>query len=297
MNFTQAPINDGLSEVALDARAHLMRVRGDASLVTREMRTAATDAVAEGRTILIVDMSAATNVGGPVAWELSRAHERLIWRAGRVIVVFDSSALGPLFDAFGLHRTPDVVPTIDAGLAAASVSEAGIAVAHDSAAEQAPAPPPGPPGNGAGVAEAQPTFAWRRHQDLPASWSFELPGGAEGPRIARAAVGRVLLGRMPESERRDAVLLVSETVMNSVMHGDAGDGSSRIGLTVTVSPERVRVEVSDPQGGFEPPAYPADELALSGRGLPIVHSLAQAWGVDPEPGGGVWFELPSGAAA
>ena len=295
MNLTEAPMNDGLSEVALDARAHLMRVRGDASLVTRELRTAATAAIAAGRTVLIVDMSAATNVAGPVAWELSRAHERLIWRAGRVVVVFDSSALGPLFDTFGLHRTPDVVPTIDAGLTAASVSEAGMAVARGMAAEQAPAPPPGPPGNGAGVAEAPSTFAWRRLQDVPASWSFEMRGGAEAPSIARAAIGRVLSGRMPESQRRDALLLVSETVTNSVQHGGAG-ADDTIELTVTVTRERVRVEVRDPLGGFEPPAYPSDELALAGRGLPIVHSLAQAWGVEAAPVGRVWFELPCATA-
>ena len=296
MSLTKVPTDDGLSEVALDARAHLMRVRGDASLVTRELRTAATAAIAAGRTVLIVDMSAATDVGGPVAWELSRAHERLIWRAGRVIVVFDSPALGPLFDTFGLHRTPDVVPTIDAGLTAASVSEAGMAVAHGMAAEQTPAPLSGPPGNGAGVAEAPATFAWRRHQDVPASWSFEMRGGAEAPSIARAAIGRVLRGRMPEPQRRDALLLVSETVTNSVLHGGGASADDTIELTVTVTRERVRVEVSDPLGGFQPPACPSDELALSGRGLPIVHSLAQAWGVEGAPVGRVWFELPCATA-
>jgi hypothetical protein len=57
----------------------------------------------------------------------------------------------------------------------------------------------------------------------------------------------------------------------------------------------VRVEVTDPHGGFRPPPYPDDPLA-AGRGLPIIHSLARTWGVDGPPGGHVWFELARAAA-
>jgi anti-sigma regulatory factor (Ser/Thr protein kinase) len=254
--------------------------------------------MAAGRTGLVVDLSLATNVGGPIAWELSRAHERLLWRAGGVTVIFESSALEPLFDAFGLHRSPDVVPTLDAGLAAANVGEAGTAAAHCSELEVAPAPAPGPPGNGAGAAEAAaeaPAFGWRRHEDLPASWTFQLRGGAEAPSIARAAVGRVLRGRLGGTRHHEALLLVSEVVSNSVLHGGA-DADETIELSISVTADRVRVDVTDPAGGFEPPDYPVDELRVAGRGLPVVHAVAQAWGVEPSPSGRLWFELPCAAA-
>jgi anti-sigma regulatory factor (Ser/Thr protein kinase) len=318
MTLTEASLGNGLSEVALDERAHLLRVRGDASRVARELRSAATAAVATGRTIVIVDLSGATQIGGPLAWELSRAHERLLWRAGRVIVVFDSPLLGSLFDAFGLHRSPDVVPTLDAGLAAANVSAAGMAAARGSAAELASATPSGPPGtsagepgtgasgpdpgNGAavaprnGAAAAPPPFAWRRDRDQPASWSFELAGGRQAPSVARAAAGRVLRGWLDRSRVEAARLLVSEAVSNSVLHGGAGVEADRLELTVTVQGATVRVEVADPAGGFEPPAYPDDPLHESGHGLPVIHSLAKTWGVEPAPDGRVWFELARSAA-
>jgi anti-sigma regulatory factor (Ser/Thr protein kinase) len=294
MARTDAPLEDSLSEVPLDSRTHLIRVRGDASLVARELRSAASAAVAAGRTGLVIDLLAATQVHGPLAWELSRAHERLLWRAGRVVVVSEYSGLESLFDAFGLHRSPDVVLTLDAGLAAVNVSKAGMAVAHGSAFESAPAPTSGPPGLGAGASEPQP-FAWRRHESVPASWSFELPGGREAPGIARAAAGRVLTGRLDDATRHEALLLVSEAVTNSVQHGAATDREP-IELTVTVTGDKVRVEIADPAGGFEPPEYPTDELRLSGRGLPIIHSLAQSWGVENAPGGALWFELECAAA-
>ena len=299
MAQTEVPLEEGLAEVALDGQAHLLRVGGDASRVARELRTAATTAVAEGRTVLIVDLSTATGISGPLAWELTRAHTRLLWRSGRVVVIADPLALEPLFGAFALHHSPDVVPSLDAGLAAANVSEAGMAAARAATAQVAPAPAPGPPGAragaSAGTAEA-PWFAWRKHEELPASWSFELRGGVESPGVARAAIGRVLLGRLPDARRRETLLLVSEAVTNSVLHGGAG-ASEAVTLSVNVTPDRVRVEVGDPEGGFEPSlTHAPDPLRLRGRGLPIIHSLARAWGVGHPPGGRVWFEIPTPAA-
>lgn len=303
MTLSDASPENGLSEVPLDARAHLIRVRGDASRVARELRSAATAATAAGRTVLLVDLSHATQVGGPLAWELSRAHERLLWRAGRVIVIFDSSVLGPLFDTFGLHRPPDVVPSLDAGLAAANVRPAMMAGPRASAAElvepgiKASARDSGigaaaAPGNGA--AASPPPFAWRRDTDVPPSWTFELRGGSQAPAVARAAVERVLRGHLDASRRHDALLLVSEAVTNSVLHGGAAD-TQTVTLRVTLSRQKLRVEVADPQGGFAPPDYPTDELRPSGHGLPIIHSLAEAWGVEREPDGRVWFELARAA--
>jgi anti-sigma regulatory factor (Ser/Thr protein kinase) len=186
------------------------------------------------------------------------------------------------------------VSTLDAGLAAVNVSRAGTAVAHGSAFGSAPAPASGPPGTGAGASEPPP-FTWRRHESVPASWSFELPGGPEAPGIARAAAGRILTGRLDEPRRREALLLVSEAVTNSVLHGGAAE-RERIELTVAVTGENVRVEVTDPVGGFEPPERPTDDLRTAGRGLPIIHSLARSWGVQSPPGGALWFELECAAA-
>jgi hypothetical protein len=149
------------------------------------------------------------------------------------------------------------------------------------------------PGNGASA--ASPAFRWRRHELLPASWAFQLRGGTTAPSVARAAVGRVLRGRLDADAHERALMLVSEVVTNSVRHGGAGDDGS-IELTVTVEREVVHVDVADPVGGFEPPPYPEDPLAEDGRGLPLVHGMSRSWGVEGPPDGGVWFELARGTA-
>lgn len=295
MNLTEAPINAGLSEVALDARAHLLRVRGDASLVTRELRTAATAAMAARRSVLIVDLSAATNVGGPVAWELSRAHERLVWRAGRVIVVFDSSVLGPLFEAFGLHRTPDVVPTIDAGLTAANVGEAGMAVARGMAAEQTPAPPPGPPGNGAGVAGPHPrsrgagtrTCRRRGASNCAAGPRRRSSRGPPSGASCAWADARAAAEGRPAPRQRDGDQQRAARRSRRGRHDGAdGDGDPRV-CTCRGHRSAGRVRA----------ACVPERRARAIRPRPaIVHSLAKAWGVDSTPVGRVWFELPCATA-
>ena len=251
-----------LHDAPLDDHTHLVRVSGGSPLAGRGIRSRIAGAVAAGRNTTIVDLSAATDVNGPLAWELSRAHERLLWRGGQVLVVSDPALMEPLFDTFGLHRSPDVVPTLADAKSAANV-------------DRAVARPP--------------RFARRTHEELPATWSFSLQGGPRAPGLARAAVGRLLRGRLEADATAAALLLVNEAVANSVIHGGAGHDDT-VELTIVVSATGIRVDVADPVGGFEPPPYPTDPLRTSGRGLPLIHSLAQTWGVDGPPNGRVWFE-------
>lgn len=265
-----------LEESELDSHTHLVCVRGDASLVTGELRSRLAAATAGGRLTAIVDLSEATEVTSPVAWELSRAHARLSWRGGQLVAVADVARLTPLLDAFALHQTPTVVPTFAAALAAANASVPS---------EPSPAAPPEPRSGNRG-----PLFSWRRHDDLPATWSFALGGGPEAPRVARAAVQRLVRQRVDGEIEGAALLLVSEAVTNSVVHGGAGENEA-VELTICINEEDVRVEVTDPVGGFDAPASPTDPLCEHGRGLPLIHSLSSAWGVDAPPDGYVWFEL------
>jgi anti-sigma regulatory factor (Ser/Thr protein kinase) len=88
-----------------------------------------------------------------------------------------------------------------------------------------------------------------------------------------------------------AKLLVSELVSNAIRHGQ-GD----IGLRVRFTDRGLlRVEVSDasPDPPFivHPPPSADEE---SGRGMEIVHALADSWGTRPGTesiGKTVWFEL------
>ncbi len=116
-----------------------------------------------------------------------------------------------------------------------------------------------------------------------------------------ASVGqarRFLLGRLPEGRADDAdavVLMLSELATNAVRHA-----ATEFEVTVHVVGEtrQVVVEVTDAAGGRPTPLEPAVD-APCGRGLSIVKTLADAWGIDmrrDRPGKTVWFAstLPAG---
>jgi anti-sigma regulatory factor (Ser/Thr protein kinase) len=91
---------------------------------------------------------------------------------------------------------------------------------------------------------------------------------------------------VPEPPREDAVLLTSELVTNALLHA-----RSEIEVVVDSDGHRVRIEVRDRNSRL--PVAPTVEVdATSGRGLFLVASLADDWGVDRRTDGkAVWFEL------
>ncbi|GAB1326735.1 ATP-binding protein [Streptomyces sennicomposti] len=90
-----------------------------------------------------------------------------------------------------------------------------------------------------------------------------------------------------------AELLTSELVTNALVHTD--DDAI---LTATVSPRGLRVEVRDFVARRPRPRVPEAASDTNGRGLVLVESLADAWGVCAhEVGKSVWFELTAARAA
>ncbi|MEU3183637.1 ATP-binding protein [Streptomyces sp. NPDC006923] len=92
-----------------------------------------------------------------------------------------------------------------------------------------------------------------------------------------------------------AELLMSELVTNALVHTESGAV-----VTATVADSRLRVEVRDFVAELpalpEPPRRAADD-ATHGRGLALVRSLADDWGIRTRPPGKtVWFELNGEAA-
>jgi anti-sigma regulatory factor (Ser/Thr protein kinase) len=88
----------------------------------------------------------------------------------------------------------------------------------------------------------------------------------------------------------DALLLISELVTNSVLHG-----GPPIVLAIECDGEGLHVRVRD-GGPTMPTPRTADEGAESGRGMSLVDLLSSTWGVEPVadahgPGKEVWFEL------
>ena len=118
---------------------------------------------------------------------------------------------------------------------------------------------------------------------------FALEPGPLAPRVARQQV-TMLLGALSGIDRDEVGLLVSELVTNAVTHAE-----SVAQIHVRADEDRLRVEVAD-RSPERPLVRPIDHSASNGRGLQIVATLADRWGVldgDAEGGEGkaVWFEL------
>ncbi|GAA2382072.1 MULTISPECIES: ATP-binding protein [Streptomyces] len=109
---------------------------------------------------------------------------------------------------------------------------------------------------------------------------------------ARRAL-RELLGQWGKQGQSDvAELLTSELVTNAIVHTDHDAV-----LTATVGPRGLRVEVRDFVARRPRLRVPVADDGTNGRGLFLVQSLADAWGVRPHGvGKAVWFELEAGAA-
>jgi serine phosphatase RsbU (regulator of sigma subunit)/anti-sigma regulatory factor (Ser/Thr protein kinase) len=111
----------------------------------------------------------------------------------------------------------------------------------------------------------------------------------EGRRFARAEVTALGADQLAD----DVELAAAELLANAVQHG-----LPPISITVTGTPERVRLEVSD--GNSRPPVRPAPNVTnMTGRGIAMLDALATRWGVQPEPDGGktIWADFVSSAAA
>jgi anti-sigma regulatory factor (Ser/Thr protein kinase) len=102
------------------------------------------------------------------------------------------------------------------------------------------------------------------------------------------------VGNAPPGVRDSIAVMVGELTMNAVQHAQTG-----FQVTVELTDGTLRVEVTD-SGGSYPAAGPMPPPSSSrGRGLPIVDSFAEDWGIawsPPAPGKTVWFEIavPSG---
>ncbi|MER5552436.1 ATP-binding protein [Streptomyces sp. NPDC002793] len=107
----------------------------------------------------------------------------------------------------------------------------------------------------------------------------------------RTALREFLRYRRRPEETEVAELLLSELVTNALIHTRNGAV-----VTVTSAPATLRVEVRDFVGGQEPAPYvPNADDGTHGRGLLLVQSLADSWGVTAQAlGKVVWFELNAG---
>ena len=95
---------------------------------------------------------------------------------------------------------------------------------------------------------------------------------------------------LPDELEATLLLLTSELVNNSVVHGNARE-EDVIEIEVRATPAGVRASVSDQGTGFCPQPRSRGAEEPGGWGLELVERLAERWGVERADRTSVWFEL------
>ena len=124
---------------------------------------------------------------------------------------------------------------------------------------------------------------------------LELPPSRMSPRDARLFLAATLHEwHVPDEPVETACLLATELVTNAVLHA-----GTHLQVVVEATDTTLRVEVVDDADQLPVTrTYRTDPLGITGRGLALVKSLADTWGVTPRDGGkSVWFQLPLAAPA
>jgi anti-sigma regulatory factor (Ser/Thr protein kinase) len=121
--------------------------------------------------------------------------------------------------------------------------------------------------------------------------SFAVSTGRDAPSAVRDAL-RDRGSHLPQQMRDDLLLLLTEVVTNAVRHSGATSGDP-IRIAMNENRDCVRVEVTDPGGGFAKPDRLVPDLTKTGGlGLVLVDRLSRAWGTGTTSTGSlVWFEL------
>lgn len=136
---------------------------------------------------------------------------------------------------------------------------------------------------------------------MPESLSRTLPGVPSSVREARAE----LRGFLGESTRLDdALLVLAELATNAVLHSPSGEQDGQFEIRFELDDGQLRIEVTHhgdvatvvlppADEAFAPGEHPAFPYGESGRGLHLVDVLADKWGFESGPDGGVlwWAQL------
>lgn len=129
------------------------------------------------------------------------------------------------------------------------------------------------------------------HNDLTREFRRSFCSEPSSAAEIRGFVREECHGALSQQDLDAAVLLTSELVTNAMLHTN----SEEVEVRIRLGPGSIRIGVRDDDAASPAPAAPAQE-ETSGRGLQIVETLSDAWGVDYTESGGkcIWFSLPPG---
>ncbi|MCM2422136.1 ATP-binding protein [Streptomyces sp. RKAG293] len=125
-------------------------------------------------------------------------------------------------------------------------------------------------------------------------FSTLFPTTRHGAHAARHAAERWLALHLSPDEPRGgdlatpAAILIAELTANAALHGRVHGRQARLDLRLDVT--ELLIEVTDARGDRLPTAQRPEDAVESGRGLLLVETLSDGWGVRPHHPGGktVW---------
>ncbi len=128
--------------------------------------------------------------------------------------------------------------------------------------------------------------------DARMRWRTVLESNTRAPRRARHEIAEQLNGELGSERTQDAVLLVGELVTNSLLHADSGE-THEIVVELVIGLDAVRIVVIDGGSSTMPMIQPLDSKRPGGRGLFLVESLSDRWGMTRAGSRQteVWFEM------
>lgn len=145
------------------------------------------------------------------------------------------------------------------------------------------------------VAAQRPKAAGRTDGAVPAAEvgqlaEIELPSGPLAPGAARMVIDHCLSGLVAPWILRDAELLASELVTNSVRHGDVESGTIALRMDLTAQTLRLEIENAGTAGVVEV-RNASERGGRDGHGLELVEQLTTRWGVTRDHNTSVWLEM------
>jgi anti-sigma regulatory factor (Ser/Thr protein kinase) len=120
-----------------------------------------------------------------------------------------------------------------------------------------------------------------------------VPHEGHGVSLARHALaGELAALGVPDDALSDAMLVISELVSNAVKHAAALPGGE-VRVAWSVDAACMHLETTDGGGMSRPNPAVATGFALGGRGLDIVRTIIDQWGVTQDGASvTVWADVP-----
>jgi len=101
---------------------------------------------------------------------------------------------------------------------------------------------------------------------------------ASGRRVLGEVLGQLRSGRWDAHDLFSVHLAMEEALVNAIQHGNRFDQDKQVRITCRISPNLVRIEISDEGPGFDPAVIPdptdaAHIASPGGRGVMLIKAF------------------------